>query len=85
MGGTIFGSPGPCQHVVHSSSRQVEDKVRNLNTSNPSSDEAIRFYKNFFEDKTGSKVEVQTKKDKFKVVLNFNSSEALRAFVEKVN
>jgi len=67
------------------SSRQVEDKVRNLNTSNPSSDEAIRFYKNFFEDKTGSKVEVQSKKDKFKVVLNFNSSEALKAFVEKIN
>jgi ParB family chromosome partitioning protein len=67
------------------SSRQVEDKVRNLNTSDPSSDEAIRFYKNFFEDKTGSKAEVQTKKDKFKVVLNFNSSEALKAFVEKLN
>ena len=43
------------------------------------------FYKNFFEDKTGSKAEVQTKKDKFKVVLNFNSSEALKAFVEKLN
>lgn len=67
------------------SSRQVEDKVRNLNTSDPSSDEAIRFYKNFFEDKTGSKAEVQTKKDKFKVVLNFNSSETLKAFVEKLN
>ena len=67
------------------SSRQVEDKVRNLNTSDPSSDEAIRFYKNFFEDKTGSKAEVQTKKDKFKVVLNFNSSEALKTFVEKLN
>ena len=67
------------------SSRQVEDKVRNLNASNPSSDEAIRFYKNFFEDKTGSKVEVQSKKDKFKVVLNFNSSQSLKAFVEKIN
>ena len=67
------------------SSRQVEDKVRNLNASSPSSDEANRFYKNFFEDKTGSKVEVQSKKDKFKVVLNFNSSEALKAFVEKIN
>ena len=67
------------------SSRQVEDKVRNLNTSDPSSDEVIRHYKNFFEEKIGSKVEVQTKNGKFKVLLNFNSSEALKTFVEKIN
>ena len=43
------------------------------------------FYKNYFEDKTGSKAIVQNKKDKFKVILNFNSSTALKEFVEKIN
>lgn len=67
------------------SSRQVEDKVRSINTSEPSSDQTTMFYKNYFEDKTGSKVEVQTKSGKFKVILNFNSSEALKTFAEKIN
>ena len=67
------------------SSRQVEDKVRNINSSEPSSDETSVYYKNYFEDKIGSKVEVQSRKGKFKVILNFNSSEALKTFVEKIN
>jgi hypothetical protein len=67
------------------SSRQVEDKVRSINTSQPNSDQTTMFYKNYFEDKTGSKVEVQTKSGKFKVILKFNSSDALKTFVEKIN
>ena len=67
------------------SSRQVEDKVRSINTTDPSSDEIAIYYKNYFEDKTGSKAEVQNKKNKFKVILNFNSSESLKEFVEKIN
>ena len=67
------------------SSRQVEDKVRSINTTDPSSDEIAIYYKNYFEDKTGSKAEVQSKKNKFKVILNFNSSESLKEFVEKIN
>ena len=67
------------------SSRQVENKVRDLNSSEPSSDETALFYKNYFEDKIGSKVEVQNKKGKYKVVLNFNSAEAIKDFVEKID
>ncbi len=67
------------------SSRQVEEKVRNINSSEPSSDETSVYYKNYFEDKIGSKVEVQSRRGKFKVILNFNSSEALKTFVEKIN
>ncbi len=67
------------------SSRQVENKVRDLNSSEPSSDETTLFYKNYFEDKTGSKVEVHNKKGKFKVVLNFNSADAIKDFVEKID
>ena len=65
------------------SSRQVEDKVRNINSSEPSSDETSVYYKNYFEDKIGSKVEVQSRKGKFKVILNFNSLEALKTFAEE--
>ena len=67
------------------SSRQVEEKARNINSSEPSSDETSVYYKNYFEDKIGSKVEVQSRRGKFKVILNFNSSEALKTFVEKIN
>jgi hypothetical protein len=67
------------------SSRQVEEKVRNINSSEPSSDETSVYYKNYFEDKIGSKVEVQNRRGKFKVILNFNSSDALKTFVEKIN
>jgi ParB family chromosome partitioning protein len=71
--------------LLRLSSRQVEDKVRSIHTSDPSTDEMTIFYKNYFEDKTGSKAIVQNKKDKFKVILNFNSSKALKEFVEKIN
>ena len=64
---------------------KVEEKVRNINSSEPSSDETSVYYKNYFEDKIGSKVEVQSRRGKFKVILNFNSSEALKTFVEKIN
>ena len=67
------------------SSRQVENKIRDLNSSETSSDETTLFYKNYFEDKTGSKVEVQYRKGKYKVVLNFTSPDAIKDFVEKLN
>ena len=67
------------------SSRQVENKIRDLNSSETSSDETTLFYKNYFEDKTGSKVEVQYRKGKYKVVLNFTSPDAIKDFVEKIN
>ncbi len=67
------------------SSRQVENKVRNLNSTEHDSDETSLFYKQYFEDKTGSKAEVQNKKGKYKVTLNFNSSESLKSFIEKID
>jgi len=71
--------------LLNLSSRQVENKVREINSSEPSSEETTLFYKNYFEDKTGSKAEVQTKKGKYKVILNFNSTESLKNFVKKID
>ena len=45
--------------------------------------EEIFHYKNFFEDKTGSKVDIKKNKNKFKVTLNFSTEEELKEFVNK--
>jgi len=65
------------------SSRQVEERVRNISNNNKEISEEIVHYKNFFEDKTGSKVDIKKNKNKFKVTLNFSTEEELKEFVNK--
>ena len=66
------------------SSRAVEDKIRNLNIENIS-DEEVSHYKNFFEDKAGSKVKINKSKKKYKISLTFESKEKLDNFVNRIN
>ena len=66
------------------SSRAVEDKVRNLNL-NSHSDEEVSHYRNFFEDKTGSKVKITKNIDKYKLFLTFDSKENLDDFISKLS
>lgn len=66
------------------SSRAVEDKIRNLNIENVS-DEEVSHYKNFFEDKAGSKVKINKSKKKYKISLTFESKEKLDNFVNRIN
>jgi hypothetical protein len=64
---------------------RLKIKLEILILLNPAQMKQSLFYKNYFEDKTGSKVEVHNKKGKFKVVLNFNSADAIKDFVEKID
>ena len=66
------------------SSRAVEDKVRNLNLDSYS-DEEVSHYRNFFEDKTGSKVKITKNIDKYKLFLTFDSKENLDDFISKLS
>ena len=66
------------------SSRAVEDRVRNLNLDSYS-DEELSHYRNFFEDKTGSKVKISKNIDKYKLFLTFDSKENLNDFITKLN
>jgi ParB family chromosome partitioning protein len=66
------------------SSRAVEDRVRNLNLGTYT-DEEISHYKNFFEDKTGSKVKISKNINKYKLFLTFDSKENLDDFITKLN
>ena len=66
------------------SSRAVEDKVRDLNNDKVSGQE-VTHYKDFFEDKTGSKVKLNKSKEKYKLIFSFDSKEKLDNFVNKIN
>ena len=66
------------------SSRAVEDKVRDL-SSEKISDQEVTHYKNFFEDKTGSKVKINKSKEKYKLSFTFDSKDKLDKFVNKIN
>ena len=66
------------------SSRQVEERVRNISGTNKKTSEEIIHYKNFFEDKTGSKVDIKKNKNKFKVTLNFSTADDLKDFINKI-
>ena len=66
------------------SSRQVEERVRNISGTNKKTSEEIIHYQNFFEDKTGSKVDIKKNKNKFKVILNFSTSDDLNDFINKI-
>ena len=66
------------------SSRQVEERVRNISGTNKNTSEDIIHYKNFFEDKTGSKVDIKKNKNKFKVTLNFSTADDLKDFINKI-
>jgi len=58
--------------------------VRNLNLGTYT-DEEISHYKNFFEDKTGSKVKISKNINKYKLFLTFDSKENLDDFITKLN
>ena len=66
------------------SSRAVENKVRDL-INKTTSDEEVTHYKNFFEEKTGSKVRINKSKEKYKLSFTFDSKEKLDHFVNKLN
>ena len=65
------------------SSRQVEERVRNISGTNKKTSEEIIHYKNFFEDKTGSKVDIKKNENKFKVTLNFPTEGDLKDFINR--
>jgi len=66
------------------SSRQVEERVRNISSSGKENSEELLHYKNFFENKTGSKVDIKKNNNKFKLTLNFPNEEDLKAFINKL-
>ncbi len=65
------------------SSRQVEERVRNISSPNKEISEELIHYKNFFEDKTGSKADIKKNSNKFKVTLNFPTEDELRSFINR--
>ena len=65
------------------SSRQVEERVRNISNINIETSDEIIHYKEFFEDKTGSKVDIKKNKNKFKVTLNFSTEKHLKEFINR--
>src|SRR6056300_883183 len=65
-------------------SRQVEEKVSQLN-SNSSMSEEVLHLKNELENTLGSKVQVKKSGKSFKVNLNFQNIEALKKFINKLN
>ena len=67
------------------SSRQVEERVRNISSANKEYSEELLHYKNFFEDKTGSKADIKKNNNKFKVTLNFQTEEELRSFINRLS
>ena len=68
------------------SSRQVEERVRNISSLNKDIPEEVLHYKNFFEDKSGSKVDIKkNNNNKFKVTLNFPTEDELRSFINRIN
>ena len=65
------------------SSRQVEERVRNISSPTKEISEELLHYKNFFEDKTGSKADIKKINNKFKLTLNFLNKDDLKAFINK--
>ncbi len=67
------------------SSREVEEKVRKVSDPDNKNEEKLLYYKNFFEDKTGSKADIKKTKNKFKLSLSFSKEEDLKAFIRRIN
>ena len=65
-------------------SRQVEEKVSELNGKFSVSEEVLHLKSNL-ENMLGSKVQVKKSGKSFKVNLNFQNIEALKKFIEKLN
>ena len=63
------------------SSRQVEERVRKIANPSDKVSEELLHYKNFFENKTGSKVDIKINKNNFKVILNFRNEDDLNVFI----
>jgi len=72
--------------IIRSSlnSRQVEDKVSELNGKSSVSEEVLHL-KSDLENTLGSKVQVKKSGKSFKVNLNFQNIEAFKKFIEKLN
>ena len=67
------------------SSRDVEEKVRGLSNKDTKESEELFHYKDFLENKTGSKAEIKKTKNKYKVILNFISEDTLKEFIKRIN
>ena len=67
------------------SSRDVEEKVRLITSKDTEGSEELLQYKDLLEDKTGSKAEIKKTKNKYKVVLNFMSEDALKNFIKRID
>ena len=65
-------------------SRQVEEKVSELNGKSAVSEEVLHL-KSDLENMLGSKVQVKKLGKSFKVNLNFQNLEALKKFIERLN
>ena len=65
-------------------SRQVEEKVSELNGKSSVSEEVLHLKSNL-ENTLGSKVQVKKSGKSFKVNLNFQNIEALKKFIERLN
>ena len=72
--------------IIRSSlnSRQVEDKVSELNGKSSVSEEVLHL-KSDLENTLGSKVQIKKSGKSFKVNLNFQNIEAFKKFIEKLN
>ncbi len=65
------------------SSREVEERVRKISDPNNRTSDELLYYKNFFEDKTGSKADIKKSNSKFKVILNFPTEAELKDFINR--
>ena len=54
-----------------------------IRKENKKTSEEIIHYQNFFEDKTGSKVDIKKNENKFKVTLNFSTEGDLKDFINR--
>ena len=69
--------------TLNLSSRDVEEKVRRLHTTN--ADEESFHYKNMLENLLGTKVTFKKSKNKTKISFTLNSKEDLDSFIKKIS
>ena len=69
--------------ALNLSSRDVEEKVRQLNSTN--ADEESFHYKNMLENLLGTKVTFKKSKNKTKISFTLNSKEDLDSFIKKIS
>ena len=69
--------------ALNLSSRDVEEKVRQLHSTN--ADEESFHYKNMLENLLGTKVTFKKSKNKTKISFTLNSKEDLDSFIKKIS